>query len=298
MLNPDVVERIRELQQRSVHPIERSSAAQIVHDKPRKHRSENSKLPAGREVTTPVGQHWLVERKLTDIWQSLQGNSDLNRADSGEAPDHSELRALNSAFPEKTLFLDLETCGFAGSMAFLVGLILHETHQFILCQLLARNYAEEKAVMYSLWQLARDRTTLITFNGKSFDWPVIKDRTVLHRLTSYSHVNSLDSFPVVHCDILHHARRFWKDKLPNCKLQTLERHVCGRRRAGDIPGQEIPAAYHDFVRTNDARIVKLIMHHNAIDLVTLFELSMNLTDSPILFGTKRTREVAKPGMSA
>ncbi|MFW6171353.1 MAG: ribonuclease H-like domain-containing protein, partial [Planctomycetota bacterium] len=80
----------------------------------------------------------------------------------------------------------------------------------------------------------------------------------------------------IHCDLLHHARRRWKDKLPDCKLQTLERYVCRRRRTADIPGREIPSAYHDFVRSGDAWLIRAVLHHNALDLVTLLQLSMLL----------------------
>ena len=81
---------------------------------------------------------------------------------------------------------------------------------------------------------------------------------------------------LVHCDLLHHARRRWRDEMPNCKLQTLERLLCGRHRAGDIPGSEIPAAYADFVRSGNAVSMKAILHHNALDLVTLCHLSLRL----------------------
>ena len=81
---------------------------------------------------------------------------------------------------------------------------------------------------------------------------------------------------LIHCDLLHHSRRRWKDKLPDCKLQTLERHICRRHRTDDIPGREIPSAYHDFVRSGDAWLIRSVLHHNALDLVTLLQLSMLL----------------------
>jgi uncharacterized protein YprB with RNaseH-like and TPR domain len=79
---------------------------------------------------------------------------------------------------------------------------------------------------------------------------------------------------MVHCDLLHHARRRWRERLPNCKLQTLEQAICGRRRRGDIPGRAIPLAYHEFVRTGDAWQMRNVLHHNALDLVTLLQLSI------------------------
>ena len=79
-----------------------------------------------------------------------------------------------------------------------------------------------------------------------------------------------------HLDMLHLARRRWKKELPDCKLQTLEQRICGRFRVGDIPGSLIPAAYKDYVRTGVEREMDEILLHNAVDLVTLLDLSMRL----------------------
>ena len=80
----------------------------------------------------------------------------------------------------------------------------------------------------------------------------------------------------MHCDLLHHARRRWKGLLPNCKLQTLERYVCRRYRTSDLAGALVPAAYHDFVRTGETRHLDEILHHNALDLVTLVQLTCGM----------------------
>jgi uncharacterized protein YprB with RNaseH-like and TPR domain len=195
--------------------------------------------------------------------------------------------------------LDLETCGFAGSMVFLIGLVHWHEQQLVLTQLWARNYAEEKAILQSLWSLIYDRELLVTFNGKSFDWPQVHDRSTLHGLGYREPVPSslVGALPVDlsrqqqtdwptalapndrrpeprHLDLLHHARRRWKHQLPNCRLQTLERYVCGRRRVGDLPSNEIPLAYHHYVRTGRPEQVEAILHHNALDLVTLLQVAL------------------------
>jgi hypothetical protein len=81
---------------------------------------------------------------------------------------------------------------------------------------------------------------------------------------------------LLHVDLLHHSRRRWRRQLPDCRLQTLERHICGRGRTGDIAGAQIPAAYQEFVRTGFDRDMDAILLHNAIDLVTLLDLAMRL----------------------
>ena len=127
-------------------------------------------------------------------------------------------------------------------------------------------------MFFTLWEIMRSRGVLLTFNGKSFDWPMVNDRSVLYRLDAAGHTRDLDH----HIDLLHHARRQYRRELPNCRLQTLEWYLCGRRRTGDIPGSEIPDAYHHYVRTGDTWEMKSILHHNALDLITLLQLSLRM----------------------
>jgi hypothetical protein len=99
---------------------------------------------------------------------------------------------------------------------------------------------------------------------------MVLERSVRHRMQP-PNVPSLQ-----HIDVLHHARRRWRKQLPNCRLQTLEWHVCRRRRADDIPGHRIPAVYAEFVRTGFERDMETVLYHNALDLVTLFDLALRL----------------------
>ena len=124
-------------------------------------------------------------------------------------------------------------------------------------------------------RIQRESLPNITFNGKSFDVPYILDRsfaTGVRMPREFGHV-----------DLLHVARRRWKRVLPNCKLQTLERYISKRIRGGDIPGAEIPQAYHDFVRTGDARKIKPILYHNALDLITMGEVLLFLMEGKDLW---------------
>jgi uncharacterized protein YprB with RNaseH-like and TPR domain len=148
----------------------------------------------------------------------------------------------------------------------------------MLDQLFARNYAEERAILHTLWEIAAENQVLVTFNGKSVDWPMVHDRSVLHRLDRAEAASGGKSrfLQLVHCDLLHPARRRWKGVLPNCKLQTLERLVCRRHRREVIGGAQIPLAYHDFVRSGAAGPMRSVLRHNALDLVTLVEIVLSL----------------------
>ena len=92
----------------------------------------------------------------------------------------------------------------------------------------------------------------------------MRDRMVLHRIKH--------KFTQEHLDLLQHARRLFKGVFSDCKLQTLEQHLCGRRRHGDTPGHLIPQLYHDFVRTANAAPIEGVFHHNPLDIITMAEL--------------------------
>jgi len=184
----------------------------------------------------------------------------------------AHLNALTSgraAFrPEDLVFLDIESTGLSSSPLFLIGVMLWSEGGFTVHQFLARNYAEEAAVLQCFSHACRGRPLLVTFNGKTFDVPYIRARAAANAIR-------FESAPA-HFDLLHVSRRAWGKTLPDCKLQTLEAAVCGRRRVGDIPGGDIPDVYHAFVRTADAFEIVEVLKHNLLDLVTLADLMTHL----------------------
>jgi len=231
-------------------------------------------LDRGQVVRNASGAHLRIRVPLAEAWRDGPGRIAGARRRLGSArpaePLHAELAALASHFPARALFFDLETCGFAGSAVFLIGMLRSPQGQATLELAFARDYREERSMLEAFWQAAAESSVLVSFNGKCFDWPMVCDRSRLHRLE--------EPWPkLVHCDLLHHARRRWKQVLPNCKLQTLERVICRRHRAADIPGSQIPLAYHRFVRTGDAQPIRSILQHNALDLLTLLDLAMRIT---------------------
>jgi uncharacterized protein YprB with RNaseH-like and TPR domain len=170
----------------------------------------------------------------------------------------------------RMLFLDIETCGLQSAPVFLVGLCHVGDRNLVLRQLFARDYGEERSVIAEVDRIAREFDFLVTFNGKTFDLPFLRDRAIHHRISFES--------PLPHLDLLWMARRRWRGHLPNCRLQTLEWHVLRRRRAGDVSGAEIPGIYHEYVKNGQPHRLLPIFHHNLLDLVAMAELLPKLFD--------------------
>ncbi len=180
--------------------------------------------------------------------------------------------------PSDLLFLDTETTGLAGGTgthAFLVGVGYIEDGSLVLRQYFMRSPAEEIALLEELRELFTRFRLLVTFNGKSFDWPLIDTRFVLHGYRL--------EFGFDHLDLLHPARRIWKHRLASCSLTSLEQGVFDIWREGDVPGYLIPHLYFDYLRDGDASRLRPVFHHNREDIVTLarlLELLLQAEQSP------------------
>ncbi|MCC6491935.1 MAG: ribonuclease H-like domain-containing protein [Pirellulales bacterium] len=231
-------------------------------------------LRRGGATTNEWGEHWRICLPLDEIWPGGEALSRKRHEHLTTACTGGEARGLGpvvEAFPGRLLLLDLETCGLAGSALFLVGLLRRIDGCLAVELLLARDYSEERAVLASLWQRLKGDEVVVTFNGKSFDWPMVVDRSRRHLL-----LRGAGPPAPLHIDLLHATRRRWRGTLPDCRLKTLERHICGRMRSEDIASHLIPAAYQQYVRTGFEREMDAILLHNAIDLTTMLDLAMRL----------------------
>src|SRR6266850_4420317 len=182
-------------------------------------------LPGG-EWHGPEGSVFVHECLRSQVERRLGAWDRLDWA----PPRERELTALIGAGLEHALFLDLETCGLASSTVFLAGTMHWNGTDFVLRQYFARHYGEEAALLEGVGELAREYEFLVTFNGKSYDVPFLHNRAVVHGVPL--------RLPVCHLDILHPSRRRWRSELSDCRLQTLERLICRRRRSGDVPSDE------------------------------------------------------------
>lgn len=176
----------------------------------------------------------------------------------------AKLDASQSLDIHELLVLDIETTGLSrgGSLAFLIGLGYFEDGRFKVEQILLPEVDAELNSFDRLMELLESHSVLVTFNGKSFDIPVLESRLLYHRL--WLNLKEKD-----HIDLLHIARRLWKNSLPSCALESLEYYVMGviRDQEYDIDGALIPAVYSQYLSTGDAEALKRIMKHNQLDVV-------------------------------
>ncbi len=183
----------------------------------------------------------------------------------GEAPD----KGINL---RRTVFFDLETTGLAGgtgTYAFLVGVGTIETNALRIRQFLLPDFNHEWLMLQHLARLFQGFVFTGTFNGKTFDLPLLGNRFVLNQME-----NILDE--MVHIDVLHAARRIWGKILPACDLQTLEKHILGKKRTDDIPGNLIPHIYFEFVRNRKVWMIADVLEHNLQDIQNMILLTIHL----------------------
>jgi uncharacterized protein YprB with RNaseH-like and TPR domain len=187
-------------------------------------------------------------------------------------PQESCANALTADDDGRILFIDLETTGLAGgagTYAFLVGCGWFDGCVFRVRQFFLSSHSAETALLRAVAALAADTRTVVSYNGKSFDLPLIETRYLYNRMET-----PFAGLP--HLDMLHPARRLWRIEADEdgmmaagCRLGTIEQAVCGHVRDGDVPGFEIPSRYFDYVRTGDARPLEAVLEHNRLDLLSL-----------------------------
>jgi uncharacterized protein YprB with RNaseH-like and TPR domain len=183
--------------------------------------------------------------------------------------DESLSRRTRAALedPEKWLFLDTETTGLAGgtgTYAFLIGLAWWDAGGLQVEQLFMRDFAEEHSLLHELAARIAERPVLVTFNGKSFDWPLLESRFTMTRSIAAPKL-------AAHLDLLHPARALWKLRLGSVRLVELERHVLDAPRLGwhreeDVASAMIPQFYFDYLRGGPTVPLAGVVRHNQMDL--------------------------------
>jgi uncharacterized protein YprB with RNaseH-like and TPR domain len=184
------------------------------------------------------------------------------RLDARFARDFTELDCAD------LLCFDTETTGLAGgtgTRAFMIGAADLVDGQLRIRQLLITRIAAETAMLETFARWLLPHTVLVSFNGRSYDAPLLKTRYRLARLPC-------PLAPLAHLDLLHPARRRWRGRWENCRLATLERQVLGVVREDDLPGSEAPRAWRDWLRGGPATDLRRVLQHNHTDVRSLLQL--------------------------
>ncbi len=196
-----------------------------------------------------------------------QGRIEVGPARLAQASTVAAL-SLDDAFhgvdATRMLFVDTETTGLqggTGTLPFVIGLAWFEGASLLVRQLFVPRPGQERPLLEQLAERLCASTLLVTFNGKCFDWPLLRARFLMNRV---------ELPPLLpHLDLLHCARRVFKRRLGGTRLQDLEARVLGFVREGDIAGADIPEVYFDWLRSGRTQSIERVLEHNVQDLVSM-----------------------------
>ncbi|HXQ27004.1 MAG TPA: ribonuclease H-like domain-containing protein [Candidatus Acidoferrales bacterium] len=220
--------------------------------------------------TNRFGEHLALRRWFSD---PIGGEPNLCAPD--DKLDAAALRLLAPGAadcvsdPREWLFLDTETTGLAGGTGtypFLIGIAWWDAGGLEVEQFFMREQSEEHSLLVALAERMAERRVLVTFNGKSFDWPLLETR---YRMTRT--INA--PVPRAHLDFLHPARNLWRLRIGSVRLAELERQILGWNRGTDVMSEMIPSIYFDYLRGGPAEPLIPIFHHNQMDLRGLAALA-------------------------
>lgn len=238
---------------------------QFAEETPERERYFVEEWLSGEAVENEAGVHYQTFRK----WERHRRHGSMDISTLAELP-HDLLHAVSEgtvpdAPPQKWAFLDMETTGLAGgtgTYAFLIGLGYINETGFHVKQYFLREPGEEPSALAALMEDLKPFDVLVTYNGKTFDAPLLETRFRLARMRPPFE-------RMAHMDLLHGSRRLWKLRFDSCRLVELENQILGVERQGDVPGELIPYLYFDYLRMGEIGRLVPVFHHNAIDILTL-----------------------------
>ncbi len=223
---------------------------------------------AGHTHPTSQGDTYIVEHRYP-VGQAF-GRSTLQMTSPLDVLAHwARDERLQNLPAQAFAFIDTETTGLSGgtgTYAFLVGVGRFEADEFHLVQFFMRDPFEEPAQLAALEEFIASCQALVSYNGKAFDVPLLNARFISHGwrspLNDYAHI-----------DLLHLARKLWRDRLPSRTLGNIEAHILGASRTEeDVPGWMIPQMYFDYLRSGDPGPLRSVFYHNAVDVTSLAAL--------------------------
>lgn len=171
------------------------------------------------------------------------------------------LKSISLTDKENFKFMDIETKGLSNVPIILIGVAEIKGNNIISSQYFLRDYTEEASIIDAYLNHLDEDSVHVTFNGKTFDVPFIKNRCRYNRIEA-----NLD---LAHLDLMYFAKNLWGEKLPNCQLQTIEQELFNIKRDEDVPGQYIPGYWDSYLQNNNIGPVVPIIEHNAQDIISL-----------------------------
>lgn len=224
---------------------------------------------SGENRETPYGNCFIYNELVSD--GAVPGKIDIF-ALPGKSPELFPLVGKESGLEQmdiqRTLFLDTETTGLAGgagTYVILVGVGYFAEDGFRIEQFFMRDYHEEQALLHCLSERLAEFQSIVTYNGKSYDVPLLKTRFALARMDSAN-------IPEMHLDLLFTARRLWRHLLESFSLASVEAQQLGIQRVQDTPGSQVPQIYFDYLKTGEARLLQGVLEHNRQDILSLAAL--------------------------
>ncbi|WP_206916276.1 ribonuclease H-like domain-containing protein [Alicyclobacillus suci] len=219
-------------------------------------------------IATPYGDCW--RRKTTFDLFTRHGHHVF--ADALET-DYRALEQLAKAPISMDLvrYYDVETNGLgtgAGTFPFLHTIGYFEQDELCFAQYFVDDYGAEAAVLHAIaTEHLPEGAMVVTFNGKSFDWPLFQNRRLLHRM---------ERVECYQLDLLHPSRRLWKSQLHRVRLAEVERGILGVERVGDLPGSQAPERYFQFLECHDIELMEPVLSHNLMDVCSLVVLQVKI----------------------
>ena len=192
----------------------------------------------------------------------------LNENRYGKSCRDNLIRCLSLPDACDFKFMDIETLGLSNVPIILIGVAEIKGDNIVSSQYFLRSPEEEPAVLDGYFSHLDENSVHVTFNGKTFDVPFIKNRLRYHRLDW--------DFDLAHIDLMYFAKYLWADELPNCQLQTIEKYKFGIERVGDVPGQYIPGYYNTYLSERNIGPMIPIIEHNRQDIVSLASFLMKM----------------------
>ncbi len=181
----------------------------------------------------------------------------------------AKAEACENTNPETLTFLDTETTGLSGgtgTIAFMIGAARYRNGRLQVKQFFLRNPAEENAQLAALDAFCEGSSAVVTYNGKSFDLPILNTRFILNGMRS-------PFLDISHFDLLGLTRRIWRSRLEACTLNNIEKQILRvQRSSAEVPGYLVPEYYREYLRSGNAEAIKGVFYHNEIDVLSLAAL--------------------------